>query len=276
VDVNALRDLVQRLNPERRDNPHRGLWFKPSEEPTVLRILPSPHINEDLPFFTVFSHYDIAGLKSVHCPKQLDGSPCPICDLADDFRSRSGKGRDDPNFKIFLDLQAKARIYTSVLIRGREEEGPKLWGFPGSILKYFFDMAQDPDWGDFTNPTSGRDVAVQLLPPHTTANPGNYPRPAAKLKPVATPIFKDKDLIKELIASVPNYLELDPPVFEFKSYDDLVDLVKKHYADEDEDGTTVSADSDLPTFDNTEDKPKAAPASSDDDLNSKLDDLLGD
>lgn len=275
MDVNALRDMVQRLNPERRDNPHRGIWFRPSEDPTVLRIVPSPHIDEDLPFFTVFSHYDIGGLKSVVCPKNMDGSPCPICDLADSFRAQSKKGADDPNFQIFKDLQAKARIYTSVLIRGREDEGVKLWGFPGGILKYFFDMVQDPDWGDFVNPLTGRDLTVQLLPPGTTANTGKYPRPAAKLKPVASPIFKDKDQIKELIASVPNYLELDPPLFEMKDYDELVDLVKRHYADEEEDdGTTISADNDLPTFD--DDTPAEKPKAASDDLDSKLDDLLGD
>jgi len=248
MDVNALRAMVQRLNPERKDNPHRDLWFKPQEEATVLRVLPNPNMSEDLPFFEVYFHYDIAGERSIVCPKQVDGSPCPVCELADDFRARSGKGRDDPNWQIFTQIQAKPRVYTPVLIRGREEEGAKLWGFPGSILQYFTETILDEDYGDFTHPVTGRDVTVKLLKPGTNGNPGKYPRPAAKVKPAQTPIFKDKEQIKELLASIPNYFDMDPPLFEVKSHDELVTIVRRYAAEQDGEGTTISASDDLPTF----------------------------
>jgi hypothetical protein len=273
MDVDALRAMVQRLNPERKENPHRELWFKPTEDPTVVRVLPDPNSDSSVPFFEVYWHYDIGGERSIMCPKHYDGSPCPVCDLADDFRSRSGKGKDDPNFKIFLDLQARPRVYAPIIIRGREDEGIKLWGFPGSILQYFVEKITNPDWGDFTHPINGRDVTVQLLKPGTNANPGKYPRPSADLKPGTSPIFKDKAQIKELLSGMPNFMELDPPLFEIKEHSVLVELVKR-IGKEDED-----TEIEISTATSIDDSPAAtaesAPAS-DDPLGNKLDDLLAD
>lgn len=271
MDVNALRDMVNRMNPGRKENPHRNIWFKPTEDPTVVRVLPNP-TDKDNPFFEVYFHYDIGGVRSIVCPKHHDGSPCPICDLADDFRSRSGKGKDDPNFKIFLDLQARPRIYSSVLIRGREDEGVKLWGFPGSILQYFVEKATDSDWGDFTHPKTGRDVTVQLLKPGTNANPGKWPRPNASLKPGQSPIFKDVEKMKEVLRTIPNYFELDPPLFEIRDHKSLVELVKRIGKDESEDEIDLNG-TDLPELDETT---KSDSTSTTDSISDQLDDLLAD
>lgn len=274
MDIDALRAMVQRMNPERKDNPHRELWFKPTEDPTVVRILPNPTAENNVPFFEVYWHYDIAGERSVACPKHLDGSPCPICDLADDFRSRSGKGKDDPNFKIFLDLQARPRVYAPIVIRGREDEGVKLWGFPGSIFQYLVEKAANPDWGDFTHPINGRDITVQLLKPGTNANPGKYPRPSADLKPGTSPVFKDKDRIKDLLAAIPNFFELDPPLFEIKEHSVLVELVRRIGKEEEETEIEISTATSID--EPTAVKPAASNPSSDDPLSNKLDDLLAD
>lgn len=270
MDINALRAMVQRMNPERKENPHAGIYFKPTEDPTVLRILPNPNSEDNNPFFEVYWHYDIGGERSIACPKHLDGSPCPVCDLADDFRSRSGKGKDDPNFKIFLDLQARPRVYAPVVVRGNEDDGVKLWGFPGSIFQYLVEKAADPDWGDFTHPVNGRDITVQLLKPGTNANPGKYPRPSASLKPGTSPVFKDKDRIKEVLAAIPDYFALDPPLFEIKEYNVLVELVKRIGKEDEETEIDIGS---TPTIDDQVDDSKP---SSDDPLSSKLDDLLAD
>jgi hypothetical protein len=276
MDVNALRAMVKRMNPERKDNPHRELWFKPSEEATVVRVLPNPTAENNVPFFEMYFHYDIGGVKSIVCPKHTDGSPCPICDLADDFRSRSGKGKDDPNFRIFLDLQARPRVYAPIIIRGREDEGVKLWGFPGSILQYFVEKAGDPDWGDFTHPINGRDVTVQLLKPGTNANPGRYPRPAASLKPGTSPVFKDKAAVKELLAKVPNFHELDPPLFEVKETAELVELVKRIGKEETDTEIEISESTTSLAIDEEVVKPATKSSDGTDDLGDKLDDLLAD
>lgn len=276
MDVNALRDLVNRMNPGRADNPHKDLWFKPTEDPTVIRVLPNPHSQNNIPFFEMAFHYQVGGERSIVCPKHHDGSPCPICDLADDFRARSGKGKDDPNFQVFKDLSAKARVYAPILIRGREDEGVKLWGFPVSILQFFLEKAASDDWGDFTHPTQGRDVTVQVLKPGTNANPSKYPRPTADLKPTVTPIAKTKEEMKQILASVPDFFALDPPLFEIKEYDELLKIVKRIGADGREAEIEVStSDDDLPSFDSDDDT-KASSSFDDDELDSKLDSLLDD
>jgi len=268
MDVKALKAMVQRLNPERKDNPHRGLWYKPTEDPDVLRVLPNPTDANDNPFFEVYFHYDIGGERSIVCPKHADGSPCPVCDLADSFRAQSGKGKDDPNFRIFLDLQARPRVYAPVLIRGSEEDGVKLWGFPGSIFQYFVEKIEDPDWGDFTHPVHGRDVAVVLLKPGTEANRGKYPRPTASLKPAVSPIFKDKEEIKTLLASIPNFLELDPPLFEVRELSVLLELVKRIGKEESEEIEIGVDDTSTTAVDSS--------ANVSDELSTKLENLLND
>lgn len=276
MDVNALRAMVQRMNPGRKESAHKDLWFKPTEDPTVIRILPNPHSQNGIPFFEVAFHYDIGGERSVVCPKVADGSPCPICDLADDFRARSGKGSDDPNFRIFKDLSAKARVYAPVLVRGKEKDGVKLWGFPLTILQFFLEKAASDDWGDFTHPVNGRDVTVQLLKPGTSANPSKYPRPTADLKPSITPIARDKEEIKRILASVPNFFELDPPLFDIKSHDELVKLVQRIGATNDGE-TEYAISDDLPSFSNDTGPAKTTKATDiDDDLDARLNSLLGD
>ena len=270
MDLAALKSLVDRMSPQRQDNPYKGIFFKPTVEPTVVRILPNPHAGDGIPFFEVYFHYDIAGEKSIVCPRHTDGSPCPICDLADDFRSQSGKGKDDPNFRIFLDLQAKPRVYAPILVRGEEADGVKLWGFPGSILQYFVEKAGDPDWGDFSNPLTGRDITVQMHKPGSPANNGMFARPAASLKPAQSPIFKDQKKIDELIASIPDFMNLDPPLFRIKTKDELVELVRRIGAeDSDEIVRTAKTESDLPFTNSDSDDSDTA-------LSTKLDTLLKD
>lgn len=226
MDVNSLKSMINRMNPGRQENVHKDLWFKPTDKPTTIRILQSP--KADIPFFEVYWHYDVGGERSVVCPRHYDGSPCPICDLADDFRSQSrGGGKADPNWRIFMDLQAKPRIYAPVLVRGAEDEGVKLWGFPQGILTYFVDKAMDPDWGDFTDPLNGRDVTVQILMPGTPGNPSTFKRPVASLKPVTSPILKDTDKIQPLLDSIPDYFSMDPSPFPIKTKEELLTIVKR-------------------------------------------------
>lgn len=269
MDVNALKDMVNRVNPGRKENPHKNLWFKPTDKPTSIRILPYPHADNNIPFLDVYYHYDVGGVKSIVCPKHHDGSPCPICDLADEFRGMSrGGGKDDPNWKIFLALKAKARIYAPILVRGQEDEGVKLWGFPQTILTYFIEKASDPDWGDFTDPKNGRDVTVQVLMPNSANNPSSFKRPVASLKPGQSPILSTPAETKELLDNIPNFYEMDPSPFEIMSHAELVSLVKKIGA---EDSDTEIDSDDLPSFNN--DTP-GVKASASDDLKTKLDNLL--
>lgn len=267
MDVQALRNMVNNLNPDRKPNPHRNLWFKPDTTPTTVRVLPYPHGESDIPFFEVHFHYGVGGVRSQVCNKHYDGSPCDICDLADEFRAASGgNGKDDPNFKIFLDLKAKPRIYAPVLVRGKEDEGVKLWGFPNSILQYFVEKAADPDWGDFTHPINGRDVSVQILPKHSQANNSSFDRPSADLKPTTSPVFQDKDQIRELLESIPNFFELDPPCFPFKTQEEVRDCVLKLQSEND--GEDV--DTDLPYAGSKTTQTNTTS----DSLKSKLDSLL--
>ena len=50
----------------------------------------------------------------------------------------------------------------SVIVRGEETQGVRFWGFGKTVHQITFRNA-DPDYGDITDPVSGRDVSESLL-----------------------------------------------------------------------------------------------------------------
>lgn len=243
MDINKLAEKLSKLNTTKGE--FTDLWFKPSEEEQRIRILPYPHQND--PFIEVYFHYNIGNSKSLVCPRAMEGRACPICDLAEEIKAKGG----DDNYKIFQDYKAKMRTYVPVLVRGKEEEGVKLWGFGINIYKELGGYMVDPDWGNIADVTEGHDISVRMIPVGKPGNDTRYPKTVMKLKPKKTPLGVDLD-------EIPNYIENG--VFPIKEYAELVDVLRAI--------TDVDEDDDLDDDDFT--------GNSSGDLSSKLDSLLDD
>ncbi len=246
----------------------KGNWFKPGEEDTQIRILPYPHQEGDMSFLEVYFHYDVAGHRSICCPNKTLGDPCPICKLADEFKNMGGKD----NWYIFRDLEAKLRTYSPVVVRGKEEEGVKLWGYGKTIYKQLMETCLEE--GDITDVNEGHDLTVKQIPVGAPGNDSTYPMPVCKVQFKTSPALKSKTSIKEAIDAIPNYLE-DESVFKFMDYQSLCDVVEKL---NNEGTTTEELDySKLPTDETlTFGKETATPTPTADnaDLQNQLDDLL--
>ena len=93
MDIASLQEKLAKLTPNKGSN--KKIYLKLTEKFQTIRILPYPHAKD--PFIEIYWHYNIAGVNSIYCPKENEGLPCPICDLAEKFRTAGGKD----NFNLF-------------------------------------------------------------------------------------------------------------------------------------------------------------------------------
>tara|TARA_B100000900_G_scaffold413235_1_gene436790 strand:- start:2002 stop:2766 length:765 start_codon:yes stop_codon:yes gene_type:complete len=209
IDLDAIRNRLNRLQNkvQKTDN----LW-KPKPGKQQIRMLPYNH-NESNPFIELFFHYDFGG-KNILSPKSF-GEADPIIQFADQLRDTGN--RDDWN--LSKKLFPKMRTYVPVIVRGEESEGVKFWGFGKTVYQELLAFFADPDYGDLTDFTNGRDITVEFKTAKELGK--NYPETYIRVKPnqtVATDDSKVIELIKDQI-------EL-PTLFKKYSYSELETLLK--------------------------------------------------
>ena len=151
LDLSKMREKLDVL--ENGSNFKKNINVKIDTGDTVrMRVLPSP---DGDPFKEFHLHYNINKSKFL-CPKRNDGEQCDVCDYV---RELYDEGSEE-SLEQAKDLQAKRRFYSLVLLRGREEEGVKVWNYSKSIYEDFLNKALNPEYGDFTSPESGIDFTV--------------------------------------------------------------------------------------------------------------------
>ena len=136
-------------------NKTAALW-KPTAGKHVIRIVPNKDNLED-PFTELFFHYNIGG-KHYLSPRSF-GRPDPIVELADKLQST---GNSD-DWKTGLKYQPKMKTFVRILVRGKEEEGVKLWGFGKEVYKTLLSIVDPEGYGDITDLKNGRDLNVEII-----------------------------------------------------------------------------------------------------------------
>ena len=59
-------------------------------------------------------------------------------------------------------MEPKLRTFVPVIVRGEEGEGVRFWGFGKTVYQEILGYIADPDYGDITDPTSGRDLTIEV------------------------------------------------------------------------------------------------------------------
>ena len=106
------------------------------------------------------------------------------------------------------------RVYVPVIVRGEEGEGVKFWGFGKQVYAELLGFISDPDYGDITDLTGGRDIVVEFTP---SEGAGTYPKTAIRVKPNQTPATEDKAIADKIMTGQPEIFS----IFKKVSYDDL-------------------------------------------------------
>ena len=206
MDINAIKSKLATLQSttSTRDN-----FWKPEPGTQVVRVVPYKH-NKDNPFIELFFHYNLGNNKTYLSPMSF-GRPDPVAEFADKLKSTGNKDEWIQGKR----LEPKMRTFAPVIVRGRESEGVKFWGFGKTVYQELLGVIADPDYGDITEMLNGRDVKIERQTPAEAGN--QYGKTTVRVKPNQTPITEDAELLKNIFDNQSNLTEL----YTEPTYDEL-------------------------------------------------------
>jgi hypothetical protein len=161
------------------------------------------------------------------------GNADPIVEFAEKLK----KTGDKDEWLMGRKIEPKMRTYVPVIVRGKESEGVKFWGFGKQIYTELLSIISDPDYGDITDLMNGRDIDVEFTPADA---PGAFPKTAIRVKPNTQPATEDKAIAEKIM----NQAQITD-IFPEPTYDELekalAEWMNPENADSDVEEETVVA-----------------------------------
>jgi hypothetical protein len=210
MDINAIRSRLNKLqNTQRKSD---SLW-KPTPGKHQVRIVPYK-FNPDNPFIELYFHYNVN--NKTYLSPQSFGRPDPIVEFSDKLK-RMG---DKEDYKAARQMEPKLRTFVPVIVRGEEGEGVKFWGFGKTVYQEILGYIADPDYGDITDPVSGRDLTIEYTSAEDAGT--SYPTTTIRVKPKETPLVEDSQQVENLLQNQTEITDL----YQELSYDELKDVLE--------------------------------------------------
>ena len=240
LDLDAIKAKLNKL--EKTTTRQNSLW-KPSPGESLVRLVPYKHGAD--PFVELYFCYNVGKVRTILSPVTF-GKDCPINEAVAKLRATGNK----EDFELARKISPKLRIYAPILVRGKEAEGVKFWGFGKTVYQTLLNYFLDADYGDLSDSTKGRDITIKYTAPNSANTFGST---EIRPKPNQTPLLSDSQETQRLVDSVLHINE----IFEEKSYED-VEKVWQGFLNEDENTETPNAN--LGTEKAFNSAPAAAPA----------------
>ena len=202
MDLNKIKSRLDNLNQaskpkqtEKKD--YTLVYWKPKAEGKYqIRFVPSK-INKDNPFQEIFMHYGVGKYPIVALTNW--GEDDPIVD----FTKKLRKSSESENWRLAKQLDPKMRVFAPVIVRGEEDKGVRLFEFSKTIYMELLSIADDEDYGDFTDINQGFDFVVTATKVQDRPGFGLSVRP----KPKQTPLSSDASQITTWLENQPILLE---------------------------------------------------------------------
>ena len=218
IDLDKIKAKLTNLS---QSNNRKNYQWKPQPGKQQVRIVPYMH-QPDNPFIELFFHYGINN-RTYLSPKSF-GRPDPIVEFAEKL-TRSG---DKDDYRMGRSLMPKMRTFVPVIVRGEEAEGVRFWGFGKEVYQELLGVIADPDYGDITDPTNGRDITIEFLSAEEAGR--SFPKTNIRVKPNTSPV-SDNQNIAEGVAN--NQAEITE-IYQELSYDELKEALEKWVSGESE------------------------------------------
>ena len=202
MDLSKIKNRLDNLNQaskpkntEKKD--YTLIYWKPKAEGKFqIRFVPSK-LNKDNPFQEIFMHYGIGKFPIVALTNW--GENDPVVEFSKKLRTSS----DSENWRLAKQLDPKMRVFAPVIVRGEEEKGVRLFEFSKTLYMELLSVADDEDYGDFTDINQGFDFVVTATKVQDRPGFGLSLRP----KPKQTPLSDNADTIKTWLENQPILLE---------------------------------------------------------------------
>jgi hypothetical protein len=245
INFDAIRKKLNKLSGQ---NSKRDIMWRPTEgEEATVRLLSFPD-NDGQPFKERWFYYNIGDNPGLLAPYQFN-RPDPIQELINKLRDDENK----ESYELAKKLYPKMRAYAAVIVRGEEDKGVRLWAFGKQVYQSLLNIMLDEDYGDITDPKSGRDVKVTC----SKANGKTYASTDVMPRGKSAPLSESADKAKQWLSSIPSLDEL----FTEKSYEELEKIVNDWLNGD----ASTASDTGTTRGDFSRSEMKAAPASSNED-----------
>ena len=202
MDLNAIKSRLASLNQDNKPKntekkDYTLVYWKPRQEGKYqIRFVPSK-LNKNNPFQEVFMHYGVGKYPIVALTNW--GEKDPVVDFTKKLRTTS----DSENWRLAKKLDPKMRVFAPVIVRGEEEKGVRLFEFSKTLYLELLSVADDEDYGDFTDVSEGFDFVVTATKVQDRPGFGLSVRP----KPKQTPLSEDASQITTWLENQPVLLE---------------------------------------------------------------------
>jgi len=209
INFDALKKKLDNLSG---NNKKSNASWKPKEgEEYTVRLLSFPN-NDGQPFKELWFYYNIGSNPGLLAPYQY-GQQDPIQDLIRKLKDDASK----ESYELAKKLYPKMRCYAPVIVRGEEDKGVQLWAFGKQVYQSLLAIMLDEDYGDITDPESGRDVKVRCFKP----NGKKYTETEVMPRGKASPLSPNTGSAKQWLGNIPDVSKM----FELKSADELSKIV---------------------------------------------------
>lgn len=220
TNLQKLAERLKQFEDGQKSNEFTKLLWKPTEGVQNIRIVPYK-FNTESPFIELKFYYNLGG-KHYLAPCTF-GKPDPIMETIESLRA----GGSNEEKELAAKLAPTSRTYAPIIVRGKEEEGVKFWGFGVTVYKQLLKVMTNPKYGDITSWTEGRDVEVEFhkeSKKKDVKTGKSFPETTILVDPSTTPVVNPtrRDLMEKLKDQT-DILN----VFPLKSYDELKDAVNK-------------------------------------------------
>ena len=231
MDLNLLKNKLSALQSsgQKKEKVDYTLtqWKPKGEGKYQIRIVPSK-LDKQNPFKEVFVHYGYAKFPIYALTNW--GEKDPIVEFAKQLRGTN----DRDNWSLAKKLDPKMRIFTPIIVRGEEDKGVRLWEFGKEIYLQLLGLAEDEDYGDFTDINEGFDFTLEAVMGDIGGRQGL--RSSIRPKRKTSVLSEDITQIEKWLEDQPNILEMQSKFK--KSFDDLKAVLTNFLNPEDEEEST--------------------------------------
>ena len=199
-----------KLTPEQQarvDKIKQYIW-KPEPGKQVIRIVPNQY-QTDFPIIELKWHYDFNGDKVSYLSPASVNQPDPIVELANRLEKVKESWLEGRR------MQPKLRTYVPIIVRGKEEEGVKFWGFGARVCEQLMTVMNQPeDYGDITDLTNGCDIQVDFKTAEELK--ADFPDTKILIKPKPRPVIdpahpKAKEIMELITKKQPKIFDIYAP-----------------------------------------------------------------